>query len=99
MKSEHDSLVYINSDKDKEMAGAREKVRQKKEKIKRERATNQSMMREMKEKFETQIKNLTEELKKVHEGYQSYKDYSDLELQVQTGMINKLSFKVDEYRD
>jgi hypothetical protein len=26
MKSEHDSLVYINSDKDKEMVNAREQV-------------------------------------------------------------------------
>ena len=80
MKSEHDSLVYINSDKDKEMVEARDKVKQKKEKIKRERSTNVNLMREMKDKYESQIKNLTEELKKVHESYASFKDYSDLEL-------------------
>jgi hypothetical protein len=40
MKSEHDSLVYINSDKDKEMVNAREQVIAKKEKIKRERTLN-----------------------------------------------------------
>lgn len=53
MKSEHDSLVYINSDKDKEMVEAREKVRAKKEKIKRERTLNQNQMREMKDRYET----------------------------------------------
>jgi hypothetical protein len=58
MKAEHESLVYINADKDKEMVEARNSVIKKKEKIKHERLINKQMISDMKDKYENQIKHL-----------------------------------------
>jgi hypothetical protein len=90
LKTQHNDLVWTNKEDEKGLVNLREKLAEKKEKIKRERELYQNQMKETKDTYERRIKTLEVEIEKSGDNIDELRTIYDVELVVKDKTVAKL---------